>query len=159
MKGFSSWLSVCNPKDLPPRYPTGFPVDAEASWPKCLLVDAEGPFDLCASSSHSTHLADSGLLATAFRSSMPVTGMLIPPRACLLLLISGLSCCYWRMRQLWPLATHAMSCPEDAGGAMGRTTGSLWSRTQPEDCGLCHDAAFLGPRDLASWVATQGPRK
>lgn len=26
-----------------------FPVDGEASWPKCLLVDAEGLFDLCAS--------------------------------------------------------------------------------------------------------------
>ena len=81
---------------------------------------------------------------TAFRSSMPVTGMsdsstCVPIAShfqALLLLL--------RHETAWPFATHVMSCPEDAGGGMGRTTGSLWSQTQPEDCGLCHGHCLPG---------------
>ena len=49
-----------------------------------------------------------------------------------------------RQETTWPFATYAMSCPEDAGGGVGRTTGSLWSWTQPEDCGLCHGCCLPG---------------
>ena len=89
-------------------------------------------------SSHSTHLADWGLLSDCFQvphASHRHVWFLHVHAYCFSLLGS-------------PVATEACdslalcdTCdvlPRGCRWRDGRTTGSLWSRTQPEDCGLCH---------------------
>lgn len=143
------------------RYPwLCLPVDGEASWPKCLLVDAEGPFALCASSIAFRSLSWLGSLYWLLPGPpCQPQACLIPPRACLLLLTSGLSCCCWGKRQPGPLRhTRCLAQrmrAEGWGGPLAHFDHGLSLRTVA--CAM--DAAFLGPRDLASQGVTQGPRR
>lgn len=113
-----------------------FPVDGEASWPNCFLVDAEGLF--VPLSLHSTHLADWGLLSDCFQvphASHRHVWFLHVRAYCFSLLGSPVA------TEAWDSLALCDTCdvlPRGCRWRDGRTTGSLWSRTQPEDCGLCH---------------------
>ena len=77
---------------------------------------------------------------------MPVTGtsdssmcMPIASHFCALLLLL-------RHETAWPFATHAMSCPEDAGGGMGGPLAHFDHGLSLRTVACAMVAALLGPR-------------